>query len=181
MNQKDLQTGASGTALCDVSAMDKHCVVRIGSSWFSVAADAVREITVAPELVPVPQCHPALAGLCHLRSEFVPVIALEALLDFEGNANPNDQAKLIVLEGQHLWALRIAEAASIESLETLVAPEMRMDDRNLTPVIGTAMFRDQIIRVLDPNLVFQLAQHALEDDWHNHHPQPRHAAQGNSR
>jgi chemotaxis signal transduction protein len=167
--------------LCDVSATDKQCVVRIGSSWISVAADMVREITIAAELVAVPQCHRALAGLCHLRSEFVPVIALDALLDIDGVSQSRQQPKLLVLGGHSVWALRISEAASIESLETLVAPESRMDDGSPTPIIGTAMFRDQIVRVLDPNIVFRLAQQALEEHWQSRNPSLRHAAQGAQR
>lgn len=158
------QSNRTATPTCD-NGSDKHCVFRCGKSWFSIAADVVREITIAPTLVPVPQCHPALTGLCHLRSEFVPVLALDALLDVEA-FDIVDHNKLMVIEGRSVWAMRIAEAAAIESLETLVAPEARLDDGLQTPVIGTAMFRDSIARVLDPNGLVRLAQKALEDHWH---------------
>jgi chemotaxis signal transduction protein len=172
MLQNQLQpTSVSRAAPCGVAASDKHCIVRIGTSWFSIPADAVREITIAGELVAVPHCHRVLAGLCHLRSEFVPVIALDALLDVDGLRDARESGKLVVIGGRNVWALGIAEAAAIESLETLVAPETRIDDGNSSPVLGTAMFRNQIVRVLDPNTVFRLAQQALENQWRRA-PQP---------
>ena len=179
--QTKTPSGFSNSTLSDVSATDKQAIVRCGSSWFSLPADSVREITIAPELVAVPQCHPSLAGLCHLRSEFIPVIALDALLDLEGGERLGEQAKLMVIQGQSVWALRIAEAASIESLETLVSPETRTDDGNPSPVMGTAMFRSHIVRVLDPNAILRLAQKALEDNWHRQHQPLRPAVQGASR
>ena len=75
---------------------DKHCVFRSGTSWFSLPAVSVREITIAPDLVPVPQCHASLAGLCHLRSEFIPVISLAALLDIDASVGSPIQNKLMV-------------------------------------------------------------------------------------
>lgn len=143
---------------------DKHCVFRCGQSWFSVPAIAVREISIAPSLVRVPDCHHALAGLCHLRSEFVPVIALDALLDVD-QPEPKSHDRLLVINGTSVWSLLIAEAAALESLETIVSPEVRVDETNLSAVMGTAMFRENIVRVLNPNSLFRLAQHALEDAW----------------
>ncbi len=157
-------------ALSQLSPSDKHCVFRCGRSWFSVPAISVREISIAPQLVRVPDCHPSLAGLCHLRSEFVPVISLGALLDIdETTFDPADlshgQDRLLVINSTSVWSLLIAEAAALESLETVVTPEVRMEDANLGAVMGTAMFRDKIVRVLNPNSLYRLAQLALEDLW----------------
>lgn len=154
MNVTELQT-----------ASDKHCVFRSGSAWFSVPAISVRQISIAPDLVRVPDCHPSLAGLCHLRSEFVPVFSLDSLLDIDRSSKSQTHDRLLVLNGSSVWSLLIAEAAALESLETIVTPETRMDDVNLSAVMGTAMFRDQIVRVLNPNSLFRLAQQALENLW----------------
>lgn len=158
--------------MSDLSASDKHCVFRSGPSWFSVPAISVREIAIAPAMVQVPNCHSALAGLCHLRSEFIPVILLNALLDITTARVPQLHDKLMVLHGQGVWALLIAEAAALESLETLVTPEARGDDTNQSAIMGTSMFRSQIVRVLDPTRVYRLAQHAMEGFWQS--PQPSH-------
>lgn len=143
----------------------KQFVFRTGELWFSVPAVAVREITIAPGLVKVPGCPPSLAGLCHLRSEFIPVVGLEHLLDIDGIEPTEPHDKLIVLSGRVSWAVRVAEAAALESLETLISPESRVEDGAASPVMGTAMFRDQIVRVLDPNAILRLAQKSLEQSW----------------
>ena len=165
MNATMTESNSPEITMSDVSASDKHCVFRSGSSWFSVPAVTVREVAIMPALVRVPSCDPSLLGICHLRSEFVPVIAVNSLLDvdFEQASQPHD--KLIVIRGTGgngvgAWALRIAETAALESLETLGSPESRSDDANLTPVIGTAMFRDQIVRVLDPTSLYALTSAA---------------------
>jgi len=165
MNSADTQSSSSIGVLSDISASDKHCVFRSGTSWFSVPAISVREIMIAPDMVSVPSCHPLLVGVCHLRSEFIPVISLNALPDMDASETAPLQNKLMVINGSSVWALLIAEAAALESLETLITPEARMDDANHTPVMGTAMFRDQIVRVLDPNRIFRRAQQTLEDLW----------------
>jgi chemotaxis signal transduction protein len=165
MNPTDTPLQASTGTLSDLSASDKHCVFRSGTSWFSVPAVSVREITIAPDLVRVPQCHPSLAGLCHLRSEFIPVISLASLPDIDASESPSAENKLMVINGNCIWSLLIAEAAALESLETIVTPEARIDDVIQSPVMGTAMFRDQIVRVLDPVSIFRLVQQSLEGLW----------------
>jgi len=160
---------ATTTRPADVTSSNvdsaKQFVFRTGELWFSVPAIAVREVTVAPELVQVPGCPRSLAGLCHLRSEFIPVVGLEELLEIDGIQPIERQDKLIVLSGRVSWAIRVAEAAALESLETLISPESRSDEGTATPVMGTAMFRDQIVRVLDPNAILRLAQKSLEQSW----------------
>jgi chemotaxis signal transduction protein len=165
--------------LNDLSGSDKHCIFRCDRSWFSLPAICVREITIAPDFVRIPNCHRTLAGLCHLRSEFIPVLSLTELLSVDRPETPETHGKLMVINGSSVWAMLIAEAAALESLETLVALDLRMDDMTPTPVTGTAMFRDQIVRVLDPIAVFRMAQQSLESGWQgtqipfrdsDHHP-----------
>lgn len=165
MHQIDSSSQSSTAMLSDLSASDKHCVFRSGASWYSVPAVSVREITIAPRLFTVPRSHKSLAGLCHLRSEFVPVISLGSLLEIEDRKVSQPNNKLMVLHGTNVWALLIAEAAALESLETILAPESRLEDSHQSPVMGTAMFNDQILRVLDPNRLLRLAQQTLETTW----------------
>lgn len=165
MNSNLYESKSTTDAMSDLSASDKHCLFRSGPSWFSVPAISVREISISPELVRVPDCHPALAGLCHLRSEFIPVLLLNSLLDIDTLVHSQPHNKLVVINGQGGWALLIAEAAALESLETLVTPEARSDDLNQSAIMGTSMYRGQVVRVLDPTRVYQLAQRVLEQFW----------------
>lgn len=165
MHATAAQESSSTATLSDLAESDKHCIFRCDQSWFSLPAIAVREIAVAPDLVGVPNCHGSLAGLCHLRSEFIPVVSLPQLLSVESPETNELQSNLLVINGSSVWAIRIAEAAALESLETLVSPDLRMDDMTPSPVTGTAMFRDQIVRVLDPVSVLRMAQQSLERGW----------------
>lgn len=149
----------------DVDA--KHCVFRCAGSWFSLPATAVRELRLAPEPVPVPGSHAALAGLCHARSEFMPVLRLNVLLD-DGPPKDHEDQKLLVLTGSagH-WALLITEVVALEALETLVDPNVPVIGRPSAAVRGTASYGDQIVRVIDPGALQRHIQETLDSCWNN--------------
>ncbi len=144
-----------------IAETNKHFLFRSEQSWFSLPAVAVREVTIAPQLVVVPGCHESLEGLCHLRSEFIPVISLAALLDIDCAGGPAANQQLITLTGTSVWAMRIAQAAALESLETIAAPSGRHADSAISPVVGTAIYADQVVRVLDPTRLYRLAHQAI--------------------
>ena len=163
------ETSVTTISADDGMVSDKHFLFRFGQTWFSVPAVAVREVNLAPDLVLVPGCHPALEGLCRQKSEFIPVISLSALLDFEGGDNPAENNQLITLCDRSVWAMRIAEASALHDLETITGSEARYDDSFPTPVIGTAIFDDQVVQVLDPKAVHRLAQESLTQHWNDPH------------
>lgn len=153
----------------DSGVEDKQCIFRIGQARFSVPAVSVREIAPQSPVAPVPVSHPALAGLCHVRSEFVPVLRLGQLLQ-DSSADDTTARKLVVIEcvaGR--WALRVDAVVALEALETLIHPDYRAEISQgpvaRSPVLGTATCRDEIVRVLDPNRVFRLAQELLLESW----------------
>ena len=121
---------------------------------------------MAPELVAVPDCHEALAGLCHLRSDFIPVVTLQSLLDAAATTTNDNSACLLVFDNVCPWSLLISGSAVLESIETIVSQESR-SDHDHSVIIGTAMFRDRIVRVLNPNALLAKAQQAFEGHW-NH-------------
>ena len=158
------------TSSLDKIAVDRHCVIRCGDSWFAFPATAVREITYAPHLSSVLGSHPLLAGICHLRSEFLPVIQINLLLTDGACMAPNDQKlndqKLLVLgNGGGNWGVLVSEVAALVALETLTNSDLNVDDPVNSVVRGTAMFQDEVVRVLDANRLQQLAQLQLERHW----------------
>lgn len=147
------------------AAAEKQCVFRVGSSWFSLLATAVREVTMAPDLVRVPGSHPALAGLCHVRNEFVPVVLLGPLLGDAADAQPAARKMLVLSGSAGNWALLVEEVVALESLETLIDPDARSSDVGASAVMGTATCRDQVVRVLDPNSLYRRAEELLRSCW----------------
>jgi len=160
-------SSSSHTSRCSLESLssDRHCVFRCHQAWFAMPAVSVREITYAPLLTRIPGSHPLLAGMCHLRSEFIPVIQLDALLD-NSTVEQTKARKLLVLQGQlgH-WAILISEVAALVALETLTHNDGNLDDPSSGVVLGTAMFHDEVVRVLDTHRVLQWAQALLEQHW----------------
>ena len=144
---------------------EKQFLFRCEQSWFSVPAVAVREVTVSPEFVSVPGCHEAVEGLCRQQSEFIPVISLVALLDLECSRERQENNQLLTLSAGAVWAIRIAEAAALEALETIPSQEPRAIDADPSPVVGTSVFDEHVVRVLSPDRLYQQAQRALQDQW----------------
>ena len=151
-------------SLSNIPDSHKHCVFRSGDCWFAVPAVAVRQIAIAPELVRVPHCHRALIGLGRLRGEFVPVVALGTLLEMAQANDLSEPDCLLVFEGSCVWSLLISESAALESLEIIVSQEAPGENTS-NVVIGTAMYKDRIVRVLNPNSLLAIAQHAFDQHW----------------
>lgn len=148
-----------------LTTVDKHCIFRCDSSWFSLLATSVREVTIATDMVRVPGSHSALAGLCHVRSEFMPVLFLNSLLGDNRSERSKDRKLLVISGSGGPWALSVDEVIAIESLETLINPDDRFDDVRYAAVMGTATSHGQVVRVLDPNNLFRLAQDAMHGFW----------------
>ena len=153
------------TSTIQLTQADKHFLFRCEQSWFSVPAITVREVTVAPDFVTVPGCHSAVEGLCRQQSEFFPVISLAALLDLESSPERQENNQLLTLSTGAVWAIRIAEAVGLEHLDTIPSPDLRTGDCDPSCILGTTAFGEHVIRVLNPERLYQQAQHALEDQW----------------
>lgn len=145
-------------------ASEKHCVFRSGTAWFSVPAVAVRQIVVTPDIVKVPSCHRALVGLGRVRGEFIPILELQSLLELNHHSELPESDCLLVFEGKCLWSLLISESIALESMETIVSQEARTDSTH-NVVIGTAMFQERIVRVLNPSGLLAIAQCTLDQFW----------------
>ena len=153
----------AGGAASEIDA--KHCVFRCAGNWFSLPATAVRELRLAPERVAVPGSPAELAGLCHLRSEFLPVLRLNVLLGGPASGRSDDQKLLVIAGSSCNWALLITDVVALESLETLVDPSAPVTGRQSAAVRGTATFRDQIVRVIDPAALHRHIQETLDSCW----------------
>ncbi len=162
------RTETGSASLLGRETSSKHCIFQYGDSHFAILATAVREITHAPPLVRVPRCPSSLAGLCHIRSEFVPVIQLGPLLG-EGEFQATQSAQLLLLSSAlGAWALMIDRAISIETIETHV-DTVAAGDGQRSAVLGTATYEAEIVRVLDPQALLQLVHQSGHRQWDSGH------------
>jgi chemotaxis signal transduction protein len=143
---------------------DQYCVFCVGRAEFAVSAASVREVADLVPIVRVPQSAAVLKGLCHHRNEFLPVLSLPALLH-ESSQSDFDCRFLLVMEGgDGPWALPISRAIGLESLEMASIGETA-GDVSRPVVMGTASFRDGVVRILDTDRLYQAAVGVLSDAW----------------
>jgi chemotaxis signal transduction protein len=147
------------------AANDAFCVFRCGDSSFAVPAASVRELRECPTLVSVHRSHEVLAGIAHVRNDFLPVLRLPALLN-DDNAQQSAGRQILVMMGPRgAWALLIDQAIAIETLDTAIHTDVECEDSWLAGVVGTANFGNHVLRVLDPNTLYRQADDWLRSFW----------------
>jgi chemotaxis signal transduction protein len=148
----------------DSQVFEKYCVVRQGSTWFAFPAVAVREITCSDSIVPLPRFGSLLAGVCHVRNEFLPVLRLHSLQD-DLPADGQSNARLVVLTSPSgPWSVLVDEVAGLVPLEVSVDADVKYVDGWISAVMGSATLGDNVVRILDPNRLYCLAERELKRD-----------------
>ncbi len=148
----------------DPHPSDQHCVFRVGDDVFAVAATDIREFVEAVPIVAVPQSPPCLVGLCHLRNEFVPVLSLSSLIAGASTDRSQMEFLLVIDSPEGAWALAISQATGLEKLE-LASTSGTHPDTQSRLVLGTASYRDTVVRVLDANRLYRAAADLLDHMW----------------
>ena len=153
----------------ETSLRDQYCIFHIGGADFAVAAAAVREVSDFVPLVGVPHSAAVLQGLCHHRNEFLPVLSLPALLG-EPTCHVDGPFLLVMESGDGPWGLPISRAIALESLEMASTGEPGGDAQR-SIVMGTASFRDGVVRILSADRLYQAATDILGEAWTSHKTQ----------
>ena len=142
---------------------DQYFIFRVGPADFAVSAVATREVSDLVPIVGVPHSTAVLRGLCHHRNEFLPVLSLPALLG--ESLSDADACLLLVMEsGDGSWGLPISRALALETLELASIGESSVDAPP-SVVMGTASFRDKVVRVLNADRLYQAAADSLGVLW----------------
>ncbi len=152
------------TTHADEMRVPTHCVFRRASSWLALPAVIVREVIPRVEPVFVPGMPDAFAGLCHVRSEFVPVVNLSTVLPETEMARNEIMLVLDDMDGP--WAVFVDEVTSLRALEVSDAPETDATE-TASVVIGWATDGDTVIQVLDQSRIRQFAEGQLAAFWHS--------------
>lgn len=145
----------------DLQTTDRHCIFKAAGSTFAISVLSVCEIAERPPLVAVPDAPSALAGLCHFRTEFVPVINLPHFVGIPAS-ECRDTAFLLVLTGfEGSWAVPVDRGLALEPLE--ISYSETNDESQI--IIGTASYRNEIVQVLDADVLYQHAAQLLQNRW----------------
>jgi chemotaxis signal transduction protein len=145
----------------DLQPGHTHCVFRRGASWFALPALSVREVLLRPAVFAVPRTKSPVTGICHVRSEFLPVLNLSPLLGEDPIRLPSEAQMLVVVSVEGNWGLLVDQVAALTSLETSIAPEGSSSSW-LIAVLGWATYGEQVVRVLEPSTYFRLAEASLD-------------------
>ena len=144
------------------TATPTHCLFRRGVSWFALPAFAVREVMPLPDMVRVPGTSDTFAGLCHVRSEFLPVLNLNSALSELGAC---DEPILLILDDTDgPWGVLVDEVSALQTLEVSDAPETEVMGDNCA-VVGWATQDANVIQVLDQARIRQQAEAELAAIW----------------
>lgn len=144
---------------------DHYCVFQADGAVWAIAAASVREIADAAPIVIVPGAPSEVVGVCHIRMEFVPVLSLPGLLGEAGSDRQTAEFLLILDGGEGPWALPIQRALSLHTLEIAVG-EAAMDGQlPSSGILGTASFRDEVLRLVDPSWLYRRAHEVIESHW----------------
>ena len=147
--------------------IEKYCVFRQGTSLFALPANCVVEVSPGPVMVSVPDSNPVLAGIAHLRNEFLPVLELRALMDAEAHRGSLER-QLLVVNGTHgPWGVLVDRVVGLESLEISNNQDLPDADDWTSAVIGAAALHDEVTRVLNPRILYRLAENVLQRSWEN--------------
>lgn len=147
-----------------MDASEKFCVLRGGDSWFAVPATSIREVGPCPPWVPVPGGGLPVVGICHWRNEFLPVIALTAVMgDASETASSQTTAgqMVIMTHSSGPWLMLVDQVTTLETLE--VALTCRGEHEGGSMVLGTAACRDRVVRVLNPAALFRQVEQAIQN------------------
>ena len=145
-----------------INENEKYCVFRKGRTWLALSANVVREVMGRPAFVSIPQTHQVLSGLCHIRSEFIPVLNLSSLLPTEPVGK--EPFLLIVDDTDGDWAILVDEVDTLATLESSDAPEEIQNLWDQT-VVGWATHRGKVVRLIDHARFRQLAEQEMNDSW----------------
>lgn len=103
-----MKTSASHDILLESGTNELEVVLfEVGQSIFGINVLKVREIIKAVPVVKIPQSHPYVEGVMHLREEVLPVVNLAHVLDIPDSETPEDDKMIIAELNQHKIAFRV--------------------------------------------------------------------------
>ncbi len=141
---------------------EKYCVFQLRRSTIAVLADAVREVALRPAIASVPRSDLLLAGLTHLRNEFIPVIRLEPRA---GNATDGDAHILVLNANDGPWAMLVDRVLGLVPLEVSMCGDGGALTGWSSAVMGSATHENRIIQVLDVQALRRYVGDSLACCW----------------
>ena len=153
---------------------ERYCVFQDGDDWYGIPALAVSSVVPVPTITQIPLSDPVLEGICHIRNEFLPVINLQSLAQSHYATLASSEQQLLVLLGPTgRWGLLIDQVVALVALEASLSASNDQQDQWSQVTFGSASYQNQILKLLDPAVMYQYASNLLEMYWQcEHSPAP---------
>jgi chemotaxis signal transduction protein len=148
----------------DVQACEKYCVFDRGDTLFAILATSVREVGLRPKISTVPGSHAMLAGLGHVRNEFLPFLQLNTSSNY---GKPHgDESQMVIVSGDNgPWGLLVDHVLGLMPLEVSLCSDVHGAQGWMAAVMGSATLDHRVVRVLDERALYRLATETLNAYW----------------
>jgi two-component system chemotaxis response regulator CheV len=121
-----------------------------GHQYFAINVFKVQEVMRLPNLTKIPDCHPSVRGLCHVRGHTVPVVDLRAAISMGRTQTDVKDCNIIVTEyNMTVQAFMVGGVDRIVNLnwnEILAPPSAAGRHHYLTAI---TRIDDKIIEIID--------------------------------
>lgn len=164
MIRHSLTTSVSGRSGMELPASEKYCLFNRATATFGMLASVVREVASRPPITIVPDADPSLAGICHIRNEFLPVLHLREFAARE-QGRGTEQQIIVVSAASGPWALLVDRVIGLLPLEVSLCSDVGASHGWSAAVMGSATYQNQVVQVLDANAMLRLAEDVLNRHW----------------
>lgn len=144
-----------------LSGDNQMLIFRLAQVYFGIEALSIREMHFLPELAPLEEAPPAVAGLLNLRGELIPVLDLEYIFGRTRRHRQLSQGIIVLEIGSHTFAIIVDE---VQSVITASPEDLREVPRFGSGLAGNAcvsgllQWEERVAMLLDLRQVWEAAQ-----------------------
>ncbi|MBJ42792.1 MAG: hypothetical protein CMJ80_05840 [Planctomycetaceae bacterium] len=150
-------------SLVETQPCEKYCVFERDSQVYGVLATSVQEVGLRPNIAPVPDSHPMLAGLGRVRNDFVPLLHAESQ---STRTTRDSESQVVVMMGDHgPWGLLVDNVVGIVPLEVSLCSESHGTQGWSAAVMGAATTDGRVVQVLDERSLYRFSVSLFRQFW----------------
>jgi chemotaxis signal transduction protein len=148
----------------DEHLCEKYCVFERGDALYAILGTSVREVGLRPKISTVPGSHPMLAGLGHIRNEFLPCLRLSDPSGYDKSLGHESQ--MVIISGDNgPWGLLVDRVIDLLPLEVSLCSDKQGFQGWLAAAMGSATLDHRVVQVLDERALYRLASETLNRYW----------------
>jgi chemotaxis signal transduction protein len=154
-----------GSQFAEPQVCEKYCVFERGGTLYAILATSVREISLRPRYAQIPDSHPMLLGLAHLRNEFLPLVRDEEPTGL-GNGRESSESQVVVVTSENgPWGLLVDRVVGLVPLEMSLCTDVLGSRGWAASVMGSATLDHRIVRVLDERSLYRKITEEFNRYW----------------